>query len=81
MEERLYRPNPSSPYRVKIDFRVSFTNGGFLEGKDFLLDLTGDMVTESELQTMIVESMNLVRAGEVIITRKQVVRRGEHDDA
>jgi hypothetical protein len=30
---------------------------------------------------MIVEAMNLARAGEVTIFRKQIVRRGEHDDA
>jgi len=30
---------------------------------------------------MIVESMNLAKAGEVKIFKKEVVRRGEHNDA
>jgi hypothetical protein len=77
----VYKPNPKSPYRVKFDFRVEFTNGGYVEGKDFLLDLEGDDVSDDQLKTMIVEAMNLARAGEVTIFRKQIVRRGEHDDA
>jgi hypothetical protein len=30
-----YQPNPESEFRVKFDFRVDFTNGGYLEGHDF----------------------------------------------
>jgi hypothetical protein len=30
---------------------------------------------------MIVESMNLAKAGEVKIFKKEIVRRGEHQDA
>jgi hypothetical protein len=48
---------------------------------DFLLDLPGDSVSEVELETMIVEAMNLARAGRVTILKSEVVRRGEHDDA
>jgi hypothetical protein len=76
----MYKPNPQSPYRVKFDFRVDFTNGGYVEGHDFLLDLEGDTVSDEDLKIMIVDSMNLAKAGEVEIFRKQVVRRGEHDD-
>jgi hypothetical protein len=77
----MYTPNPRSAFRVKFDFRVDFTNGGYVEGHDFLLDLEGDTVSEADLKVMIVESMNLARAGNVQIFKKKVVRRGEHDDA
>jgi hypothetical protein len=76
----VYRPNPQSEYRVLFDFRVDFTNGGHVEGHDFLLDLEGPDVSDSELAAMIVEAMNLARAGRVQIWRKRIVRRGEHDD-
>lgn len=77
----MYTPNPQSEFRVKIDFRVDFTNGGYVEGHDFLLDLEGSSVSDDDLKEMIVDSMNLARAGEVQIYKKQIVRRGEHDDA
>ena len=77
----MYTPNPQSEFRVKFDFRVDFTNGGYVEGREFLLDLEGDTVSEEELKVMIVESMNLAKAGEVKIFKKQIVRRGEHQDA
>ena len=77
---RMYTPNPASEYRVKFDFRVDFTNGGHVQGEDFLLDLEGSDVSDEALKVMIVEAMNLARAGEVVIYRKQVVRRGEHAD-
>ena len=41
-----YQPNPRSEFRVKFDFRVEFTNGGFVEGRDFLLDLKGPQVSD-----------------------------------
>ena len=77
----MYKPNPQSEYRVKFDFRVDFTNGGYVEGREFLLDLKGDTVSDEELKVMIVESMNLAKAGEVQIFKKEIVRRGEHQDA
>jgi hypothetical protein len=77
----MYKPNPLSEFRVKADFRVDFTNGGYLEGRDFLLDLEGSRVSDQELKVMIVESMNLAKAGEVTIFKQEVVRRGEHQDA
>ena len=76
-----YRPNPHSEFRVLFDFRVTFTNGGYVEGHDFLLDLEAPQVSDPELAEMVVEAMNLARAGEVRIDRKRIVRRGEHDDA
>lgn len=77
----MYTPNPQSEYRVKFSFRVDFTNGGHVQGEDFLLDLEGDRVTDEDLKEMIVESMNLAKAGPVTIFRKEVVRRGEHQDS
>lgn len=76
----MYTPNPHSEYRVKFNFRVDFTNGGHVQGEDFLLDLEGDDVSDEELKEMIVDSMNLARAGTVTIFQKQIVRRGEHQD-
>jgi hypothetical protein len=67
--------------RVKADFRVDFTNGGYVEARDFLLDLEGDGVSPARLAEMIVSAMNLLRAGPVTIFAMQVVRRGEHEDA
>lgn len=66
---------------MKFDFRVDFTNGGYVEGRDFLLDLEGDTVADAELKLMIVESMNLAKAGEVQVFKKEIVQRGEHQDA
>lgn len=77
----MYTPNPQSEFRVKFDFRVDFTNGGYVEGHDFLLDLKGGSVSDEDLKVMIVESMNLAKAGGVTIFRKEIVRRGEHQDA
>jgi len=77
----MYKPNPQSEFRVKFDFRVDFTNGGYVEGREFLLDLKGDTVSDEELKVMIVESMNLAKAGEVQIFKKEIVRRGGHQDA
>ena len=76
----MYKPNPHSEHRVKFDFRVDFTNGGYVEGRDFLLDLEGDRVPDTELKVLIVEAMNLAKAGEVRIFKKKIVRRGEHND-
>ncbi len=76
-----YTPDPRSEFRVKFDFRVDFTNGGYVEGHDFLLDLEGNTVSDDELKVMVVESMNLAKAGEVKIFKKKIVRRGAHNDA
>jgi hypothetical protein len=77
----MYKPNHQSEFRVKFDFRVDFTNGGYVEGHDFLLDIEGDFVSDDDLKVMIVESMNLAKAGEVRIFKKEIVGRGEHNDA
>jgi hypothetical protein len=76
-----YVPDPDSLYRVKFDFRVDFTNGGHIQGEDFWLDLKSGEVSNEELKRMIVESMNLAKAGPVSIFKKQVVRRSENEDS
>ncbi len=76
-----YRADPASPFRVKFDARVDFTNGGYVEAKDFLLDIEGEGIGLERLAEMIVSAMNLLRAGPVTITAMRIVRRGEHQDA
>jgi hypothetical protein len=76
-----YLPNPKSEYRVKSDFRVDFTNGGYVEGRDFILDIEGSDISDDDLKEIIVDSMNLAKAGPVTIFKKAIVRRGEHDDS
>lgn len=80
-EAEPYRANPASVYRVKFDARVDFTNGGYVEAKDFLLDIEGDSVSPERLAEMIVSAMNLLRAGPVTIYAMKIVRRGEHQDS
>jgi hypothetical protein len=75
-----YRAKSASSHRVKFDARVDFTNGGYVEAKDFLLDIEGASVTPERLAEMIVSAMNLLRAGPVTITAMRIVRRGEHRD-
>lgn len=43
--------------------------------------MEGDTVSDEELQVMIVDAMNLAKAGQVKIFKKEIVRRGEHQDA
>ena len=75
-----YQPNPHSEFRVKFDLRVAFANGDSVDGRDFLLDLEGTEVSDADLAEMVVEAMNLARAGRVLVRRKRILRRGEHDD-
>ena len=76
-----YRRVPASAWRVKLDFRIDFVNGGHIEGEGFLLDLPSDSVTPRRAAEMLVSAMNLLRVGLVCIRRMQLVRRGQHDDA
>lgn len=76
-----YLARPLSSHRVKFAFRVDFTNGGHVEGEDFLLDIEGDTVSPARLAEMIVSAMNLLRAGPVTIRAMQVVPRGAHRDS
>ncbi|WP_210161051.1 hypothetical protein [Microvirga lotononidis] len=75
-----YRANPASTHRVKFDARVDFTNGGYVEAKDFLLDIEGEDISPERLAEIIVSAMNLLRAGPVTITAMRIVGRGENLD-
>ncbi len=75
-----YLPLPHSEWRVKLSFRIDFTNGGHIDGEGFLLDVAGSSVEPQRAAEMLVSGMNLLRAGPVTINTLQVVRRGEHDD-
>lgn len=75
-----YIANPRSMWRVKLAFRVDFTNSGYVEGRDFLLDLPGSDIAVGRAGEILVSAMNLLRAGPVTILDLQIVRRGEHDD-
>ncbi len=72
---------PQSRHRVKFAFRVDFTNGGHVQGEDFLLDIEGSEISPERLAEMIVSAMNLLRSGPVTIRAMQVVLRGAHQDA
>jgi len=76
-----YRAIPDSSHRVKLTFRVDFTNGGHVYGEDFLLDIPGDSINNVRVAEMIVSAMNLLRVGPVTLLSIKVVRRGEHGDA
>jgi hypothetical protein len=76
-----YRAIPNSTHRVKLTFRVDFTNGGHVYGEDFLLDIPGDSINDARVAEIIVSAMNLLRAGPVTLLSTSIVRRGEHDDA
>lgn len=79
-EAEPYIPDPHSTWRVKLAFRVDFTNGGHVEGQDFLLDIPGPELAIERAAEMLVSSMNLLRAGPVTIRSMHIVRRGEHED-
>lgn len=75
-----YSPDPNSTWRVKLAFRIDFTNGGHVDGQGFLLDIPGPNLSTERAAEILVSSMNLLRAGAVTIRSLQIVRRGEHDD-
>ena len=76
-----YQAIPDSAFRIKLTFRVDFTNGGHVYGEDFLLDIPTSTVSSERASEMIVSAMNLLRAGPVTLFSMHVVRRGEHQDA
>jgi hypothetical protein len=67
-------------HRVKLTFRVDFTNGGHVYGEDFLLDIPGESINDARAAEMIVSALNLLRAGPVTLLSINIVRRGENDD-
>ena len=59
--------------RVKFDFEIDFTNGGGIQGQEFLLDIEGDDISDEELAEYIVKDMRLLMVGEVRILNKEII--------
>jgi hypothetical protein len=59
--------------RVQFDFEIEFTNGGGLQGQEFLLDIEGDDISDEDLTKYIVDDMRLLMVGEVRIFNKKII--------
>jgi kynurenine formamidase len=59
--------------RVKFDFKIDFTNGGGLQGRDFRLDIPGDDISNADLADYLVEDLRLLMVGAVRISNKQII--------
>lgn len=59
--------------RVRFDFEIDFTNGGGIQGQDFLLDIVGDTITDEALAEYIVADMRLLMVGAVRILNKEII--------
>ncbi|MFY0688180.1 MAG: cyclase family protein [Cyclobacteriaceae bacterium] len=60
-------------YRVKFDFKISFTNGGGIQGEDFRLDIKGHDIQDQELANHLIADMNLLMVGKVEILNKVII--------
>ncbi len=60
--------------RVKFNFEVYFTNGGFLKGEDFRLDIVGDTITDEALAACLIEDLNLLMVGKTVILKKEILQ-------
>lgn len=58
--------------RVKFDFEIYFTNGGSIKGDDFILDISGDGISDEELADYLVADMRLLMVGETRILNKLI---------
>src|ERR1700710_1259000 len=59
--------------RVKFDFKISFINGGSINGNDFRLDIEGNDITDKELADFIVSDLRLLMVAETKIFNKQIL--------
>ncbi|WP_259068295.1 cyclase family protein [Mucilaginibacter sp. X4EP1] len=59
--------------RVVFDFKITFTNGGGIQGQDFRLDIDGDTIADKELADYIVNDMQLLMVGKVDIINKHYI--------
>lgn len=59
--------------RVDLDFEVTFSNGGALQGQGFRLDIDGDDVDDETLADAVVRDLRLLMVGSIRILRKRVV--------
>ncbi len=60
-------------YRARFDAEVSFTNGGDLAARGFMLDIAGPTISQERLATLFVESLDLLMAGPVTVRNIEIV--------
>ena len=51
--------------RALFDFRIGFTNGGFIQGKGFRLDVPGPDLAADDVGTLLVRHLGLLTVGDV----------------
>lgn len=59
--------------RVKLDFEVFFTNGGWVKGEGFRLDIEGADIKDKKLADAIVADPGLLMAGQTNILNKEII--------
>jgi arylformamidase len=62
-------------YRARVDTAVSFTNGGGLNVRGFLLDVPSADVTRAEIADLLVSALGLLMAGPVELTAVEIVEQ------
>ncbi|HEY1644010.1 MAG TPA: cyclase family protein [Streptosporangiaceae bacterium] len=60
-------------YRAELDFDIIFSNGGSLHGQEFRIDIAGPDLSDAELGAALVRDLGLLMAGEVRITRREII--------
>lgn len=60
-------------YRVVFDFKVTFTNGGGIQGQDFRLDIEGNSIDDQQLADYIIADLQLLMVGQVEILNKYYI--------
>jgi hypothetical protein len=59
--------------RVQFDFKIAFSNGGGLEGRDFRLDIDGDDISDEALADYLVRDLRLLMVGSVQVSNKKII--------
>jgi kynurenine formamidase len=62
-------------YRARVDGDVSFTNGGGLTVRGFLLDLPSADATRTEVADLLVAALGLLMAGPVELTAVEIIEQ------
>lgn len=65
--------SPESHRRALFDFEIDFSNGGGLNGRDFRLDIDGDVIDDETLAGLLVGDLRLLMVGDVRILNKRIV--------
>jgi kynurenine formamidase len=66
--------NPADEYRAELDFEITFSNGGSLRGREFMIDIEHPGMTEEELGEALIRDLGLLMADRVDIHSRQVMR-------